>query len=143
MPTDDGLGIYKQDGAQEVPEASGQGTYESPLESAPARAFDLAADDDELLAEDQVLGDQGCPGRDEGQDDVEQEAKEGDHDSERLPRRPSWHRADLALRRPRHRRKDRIRFGSRTEHLRPTAGARQEKVLTVLAGGKLEKESAA
>jgi hypothetical protein len=41
----------------------------------------LAAHDDELLAK--VLGDQGCPGRDEGQDDVEQKAKEGDHGSER------------------------------------------------------------
>jgi len=38
----------------------------------------LAPDDDELLMKDQVLGDQGCPGRDDGQDDVEQEAKEGD-----------------------------------------------------------------
>ena len=52
VPADDGLGVYKQDGAQQVPPASGQGTYEPPIESAPARAFDLAADDDELLAED-------------------------------------------------------------------------------------------
>jgi len=51
--------------------------------------FDLSADDDQLLAKDQVFGDQGCSGRDEGQDDVEQQAKEGDHGSERLPWRPA------------------------------------------------------
>jgi hypothetical protein len=66
-------------------EAAGQRRDEPPIESAPPGAFDLAPDDDELLTKDQVLGDQGCPGRDDGQDDVEQEAKEGDHGSERLP----------------------------------------------------------
>jgi len=35
----------------------------------------LSAADDQLLAKDQVLGHQGCPGRVDGQDDVEQEAK--------------------------------------------------------------------
>ena len=45
----------------------------------------MAADDDELLAKDQVFGDQGCPGRDEGQDEVEQKAKEADHGSDRVP----------------------------------------------------------
>jgi hypothetical protein len=46
---------------------------------APARAFELAADDDELLAKNQVLGHQRCPGREEGEDDVGEEAKERDH----------------------------------------------------------------
>jgi hypothetical protein len=81
-------GCTRQDGVSQAPEAAGQCTKEPPIKSAPPRSFDLAADDDELLAKDQVLGDQGCPGRDEGQDDVEQETKEGDHGSERLPRRP-------------------------------------------------------
>jgi hypothetical protein len=36
------------------------------------------ANDDELQAKDQVFGDQGFPGGDEGQDEVEQEAKEPD-----------------------------------------------------------------
>ena len=49
-------------------------------------AFDLTADDDELLAKEQVLGDQGSAGREEGQDGVEQEAKEADHGSDRVPR---------------------------------------------------------
>jgi hypothetical protein len=62
-------------------EATGQSTDEPAIESAQARAFDLAADDDELLAKEQVLGDQGCAGRNEGQDEVEQEAKEADHGS--------------------------------------------------------------
>ena len=41
-------------------------------------SFDLAADHDELLSKEQVLGDQGCAGRDEGQDEVEQEAKKAE-----------------------------------------------------------------
>jgi hypothetical protein len=62
-----------------------QCTEEPPIKSAPSRSFDLSADDDELLAKDQVLGDHGCLRCDDGQDDVEQEAKEGDRGSERLP----------------------------------------------------------
>ena len=98
MPADDGLGLYEQDGVPQAPKAAGQCTEEPPIKSAPPRSFDLAADDDELLAKDQVLGDQGCPRRDEGQDDVEQEAKEGDHDSERLPRRPVPDRKQISRR---------------------------------------------
>jgi hypothetical protein len=86
MPADDGLGFHDEDGVHEAVEAAGQRTDEPAIESAQARAFDLAADDDELLAKDQVLGDQGCAGRDEGQDDVEPEAKEGDHGCDRVPR---------------------------------------------------------
>jgi len=41
----------------------------SPDRIAPARAFDLAADDDEILAEDQVIGDRAALGGREGQDD--------------------------------------------------------------------------
>lgn len=88
MPADDGLGFYEQDGVPQAPKAPSKCTEEPPIKSAPPRSFDLAADDDELLAKDQVLGDQCCPGPDEGQDDVEQEAKESDHGNERLPRRP-------------------------------------------------------
>ena len=52
------------------------------------QAFDLAADDDELLAKEQVLADQCCPRCEEGQDEVGNwEAKERDHGSERVPRR--------------------------------------------------------
>jgi hypothetical protein len=81
VPADDGLGFHEQHDVHEAVEAAGQGTDEPAIESAQARAFDLASDDDELLAKDQVFGDQGCSGRDEGQDDVEPEAKEGDHGS--------------------------------------------------------------
>ena len=86
VPADDGLGFHEQHDVHEAVEAAGQGTDEPAIESAQARAFDLAADDDELLAKEQVLGDQGCAGRDEGQDEVEQEAKEADHGSDRVPR---------------------------------------------------------
>ena len=44
--------------------ATGQRPDEPPVEPAQVRAFDLAVDADELLAKD-VLGDQGCPRRDE------------------------------------------------------------------------------
>jgi hypothetical protein len=99
-------------------EAAGQRTDEPAIGSVQARAFDLAADDDELLAKDQVFGDQGCPGGDEGQDEVEQEAKEADHGSDRVPRwsvsgtagvragqdgRPRGEVADRGPRPPRHR----------------------------------------
>jgi hypothetical protein len=46
----------------------------------------LAPDDYELLAKEQILGDQHCPGREAGQDEVEQESNEGEHGAERLPR---------------------------------------------------------
>jgi hypothetical protein len=81
----------------------------------------LPADDDELLAEDQIFGDQGCPGRDEGQDDVEQETKESNHGSEAPTTTAcSWHGPDLAPRRPRHPRKDQASSRAPTEYLRPT-----------------------
>jgi hypothetical protein len=86
VPADDGLGFHRQDGIQKLVEATGQGTDEPAIESAQARAFDLASDDDELLAKEQVLGDQGCPRYDEGQNNAEQEAERGDHGSNRLPR---------------------------------------------------------
>jgi hypothetical protein len=86
VPADDGLGFHEEHGVQEAVEAAGQRTDDPAIESVQARAFDLAADDDELLAKDQILGDQGCPGCDEGQDEVEQKAKEADHGSDRVPR---------------------------------------------------------
>jgi hypothetical protein len=54
---------FHQDGVQQAVEAVGQGTDEAPIESAPPTAFDLAPGYDGLLAKDQVLGSQGCPGR--------------------------------------------------------------------------------
>jgi hypothetical protein len=86
VPADEGLWFHEQHDVHEAVEAAGQGTDEPAIESAQSRAFDLAADDDKLLAKEQVLGDQGCAGRDEGQDEVEQEAKEADHGSDRVPR---------------------------------------------------------
>ena len=86
VPADDGLGFHEEHGVQQAVEAAGQRTDEPAIESAQARAFDLAADHDELLAKDQVFGDQGCPGDDPGQDEAEQEAKEADHGSDRVPR---------------------------------------------------------
>ena len=56
---DDGPGLYERDGVPQSPEASGQRTEGVPIESVPPRAFDLAADDDELLAMEQLLGDPG------------------------------------------------------------------------------------
>jgi hypothetical protein len=126
VPADDGLGFHEQHDVHEAVEAAGQGTDEPAIESAQARAFDLAADDDELLAKEQVLGDQGCAGRDEGQDEVEQEAKEADHGSDRVPRwsvpgtagvgawqgGPCGEGADLAPLWPRHRRRNRSRSSS-------------------------------
>jgi hypothetical protein len=85
VPADDGLGFHEEHGVQEAVEAAGQRTDEPAIESAQARAFDLAADDNELLAKDQVFGDQGCSGGDEGQDEVEEEAKEANHGSDRVP----------------------------------------------------------
>ena len=62
VPADDGLGFHEEDGVQEAVEAAGQRTDEPAIESVQARAFDLSANDDELLAKDQVRGDEGCPG---------------------------------------------------------------------------------
>ena len=87
VPADDGLGFHEQYNVQETVEAAGQRPDEPAIEPAQTRAFDLAADDDELLAKEQVLGDQGCPGCEECQDEVEQEPKERDHGSEGVPRR--------------------------------------------------------
>jgi len=126
VPADDGLGFQEQHDVHEALEAAGQGTDEPAIESVQARAFDLASDDDELLAKDQVFGHQGCSGRDEGQDDVEPEAKEGDHGSARVPRwsvpgtagvgvwqgGPCGEGSDLAPLRPRHRRRNRSRSSS-------------------------------
>src|ERR1022692_2708924 len=126
VPADDGLGFHEQHDVHEAMEAAGQGTDEPAIESARARAFELASDDDELLAKDQVFGDQGCSGRDEGQDDVEPEAKEGDHGSARVPRwsvpgtagvgvwqgGPCGEGADLVPLWPRHRRRNRSRSSS-------------------------------
>ena len=87
VPADDGLGFHEQHDVHEAMEAAGERTDEPAIEPpAQARALDLTADDDELLAKKEVLGDQGSAGRDEGQDDVEPEAKEGDHGSARVPR---------------------------------------------------------
>jgi hypothetical protein len=58
VPADDGLGFHGQDGVHETAEAARQCADEPAIESAPAGAFDLASDDDELLANDQVFGDQ-------------------------------------------------------------------------------------
>ncbi len=63
VPADEGLGFHEGDGVHEAVEAAGQRTDEPAIESAQVRAFDLSANDDELLA----------------RDDVEQEAKEGGH----------------------------------------------------------------
>jgi len=86
VPADNGVGFHEQDGVRQAPEAAGQGTEEPPIEAAPPRSFGLSADDNELLAKEQVLGDQHCPGCEDGQDNIEQEAKEDDHGPERLPR---------------------------------------------------------
>jgi hypothetical protein len=137
VPADDGVGFHEQDGVPQAPEAAGQCTEEPPIEAAPPRSFDLSADDDDLLAKEQVLGDQHCPGCEDGQDDIEQEAKEGDHGPERVPRwsvpgtvghpgraggRVRGQVEDLAPRSSRHRRRNPIRSSSRTEYLRPTGG---------------------
>jgi hypothetical protein len=63
VPADDGLGFHEQHDVRQALEAAGQGTDEPAIESAQARAFDMAAEDDELLAKDQVFGGQGCSGR--------------------------------------------------------------------------------
>jgi hypothetical protein len=67
VPADDRLGCHEQDGVQKVVEASSRRADEPAIESAQARAFDLASDNDELLAKEQVLGDLGCARHDEGQ----------------------------------------------------------------------------
>lgn len=139
MPADDGLGFHEEHSVHEAVEAARQRTDEPAIESAQARAFDLAADDDELLAEDQVLGDQGCAGRDEGQDEVEHEAKEADHGSDRVPRwtfsgaagvRPGagWSgggRTELAATTSRHRRGHQSRSSSLRNICAPQASMRR------------------
>lgn len=95
MPADDGLGFHEEHSVHKAVEATRQRTDEPVIGSAQARAVDLAADDDELLAKNEVLGDQGCVGRDEGRDEVDQEAKEAItvptayHDGRILARRAS------------------------------------------------------
>ena len=119
VPADDGLGFHEQHDVHETVEAAGQRPDEPAIEPAQASAFDLAADDDELLAKEQVLGDQGCPGRDEGQDEVDRRRRKGTTVPSCVPRRLApgtpgnragqsgrgcWEVADLAPRVPRHRR---------------------------------------
>jgi hypothetical protein len=84
VPADDRLGLHEQDRIEQEPEPPGQGSHQPSVERAPPRAVDLPADDDELLAQDQVLGQQDRPRRDEGQDQVEEEAQEGEHRTESL-----------------------------------------------------------
>ena len=61
MPPNDGLGLDEQHGVQQVPESPSQGRNEPSVEPTPPGVFDLPTDDDELLAKEQVFGDQGCP----------------------------------------------------------------------------------
>jgi hypothetical protein len=87
VPADNGVGVHEQDGVPQAPEAAGQCTEEPPIEAAPPRSFDVSADDDQLLAKDQVLGHQGCPGRYDGQeadDYVARFAEERDGDGRAL-----------------------------------------------------------
>src|SRR5665213_3999926 len=103
--------------------SSDQCTEEPPIKSAPPRPFDLAADDDELLAKrsgsrrPRLPGEQRRPGRC-------RTGSEGGRSRLRALTTSacSWQGADLAPRWPRHRRKDRIRFRSRTEYCAPHAG---------------------
>jgi hypothetical protein len=57
VPADDGLGFHEQHDVQETVEAAGQRPDEPAIEPTQARAFGLPAEDDELLAKEQVLGD--------------------------------------------------------------------------------------
>ena len=78
VPPDDGLRFHQEDGVEQASRAAGQGAEEPSIESAETRALDPATCHDELLAEEQVLGDQcGARSRDR-QEQIEQEA-EGEH----------------------------------------------------------------
>ena len=70
MPADDGVGLDDEDGVEQTPEPAGQGGDQPAVKEPKAWSGDAAAQDDELLAEQQVLGQQHRPGSHQGQQDV-------------------------------------------------------------------------
>jgi len=82
VPADNGLRLHQQDGVEQASGAAGQGA-EEPIEPLEKRALDRATEDDELLAENEILGDQRRSRRRDGQDEVEQKA-EGGHAGRRI-----------------------------------------------------------
>ena len=75
VPADDGFRLHQQDGVEQASEAAGQGTEEPPIESAETRAPDPTTGHDELLPEEQILGDQSRARRYDGQHEIEHEAE--------------------------------------------------------------------
>lgn len=66
VPTDDGLRFHEQDGVEQPSAAARQGAEKPSIEAAETRALDPATGHDELLPEEQVLGDQGRAGSHDG-----------------------------------------------------------------------------
>jgi len=57
MPAEDGLGPHDQNGTEETAEPAGEGGQEPAVERLQAGTLHLAAQDDELVAKEQVFGD--------------------------------------------------------------------------------------
>jgi hypothetical protein len=70
VPPDDGLGPNDEDGGEKVAEPPGQGREQPSVEGAQARSLDLPAQDDDLLAQEQVLGDERGAWGHEGEHEV-------------------------------------------------------------------------
>lgn len=58
VPAQDGLGLDDQDGLGSGPEAAGQQHQQRPIALGAARARDAAAQDEELLTQQRILGDE-------------------------------------------------------------------------------------
>jgi len=79
MPGDNGLGLDDDDRLAKRLESAGEGSDEAPVEAAESGPCDATSKDDELLAENEVLGQECRAWREEGQDDGSQAVEDRGH----------------------------------------------------------------
>ena len=87
MPPDDGFGSDDEDGGEKVAEAPREGREHPSVEGPKARTLDLPAQDDDLLAQEEVLRDEQGAGGHEGEHEVPKNLQEGGHGSSGLTTR--------------------------------------------------------
>jgi len=75
MPAEDGLGPHDQNGAEKTTDPPGQGSQKPAVERLQAGTLHLAAQDDELVAKEEILGDQGGTASGEVEEEIEDEAE--------------------------------------------------------------------
>ena len=90
MPPDEGFGPYHKDRGEKVAEVPHEGREQPTIEGPKTRTLDLPSRHDDLLAQEQVLGDERGAGGQDREQEVSQKLQEGGDGSSGLTMGRAW-----------------------------------------------------